>query len=88
MMSSLPLRLLAGAAGLTMLALAGGAFAQQAPSPATMALARACKTDVERFCPEVKPGGGRIAQCLRANASDLSPTCRDAARAAAAARQP
>lgn len=38
----------------------------------------ACAADVQRFCPEVKPGGGRLMVCLRQHAKELSPGCKDA----------
>ncbi len=36
---------------------------------------KACAEDVKRLCANVKPGEGRIAQCLKAHTQDLSPTC-------------
>jgi hypothetical protein len=42
------------------------------------AVAQACKPDIEKFCKDVQRGGGRIAQCLQANAADLSADCRKA----------
>lgn len=36
---------------------------------------QACGDDVKRFCQEVKPGGGRIVQCLEEHAKDLSQDC-------------
>lgn len=36
---------------------------------------KACAEDVKRLCANVKPGEGRIAQCLRAHTQDLSPAC-------------
>jgi hypothetical protein len=36
----------------------------------------ACDEDVKKLCPEIRPGGGRILQCLRGQASNLSPACR------------
>ncbi|MCS6329131.1 MAG: hypothetical protein H8K06_18895 [Nitrospira sp.] len=36
---------------------------------------KACAEDVTRLCANVKPGEGRIAQCLKAHTQDLSPTC-------------
>ncbi|WP_246155543.1 cysteine rich repeat-containing protein [Rhabdaerophilum calidifontis] len=76
-------RALALSVGVGMLVAATGVFAQPAPgaNPGTMALAQACRGDVARFCPDVRPGGGRIAACLRANAAELSQGCRAAALA-------
>lgn len=36
---------------------------------------QACGDDVKRFCEGVKPGEGRIVQCLEEHAKDLSPDC-------------
>jgi outer membrane protein OmpA-like peptidoglycan-associated protein len=57
---------------------ASAAWAQEPPVPSERAIARACATDVERFCPGVPPGGGRIKACMKANASHLSAGCFDA----------
>ncbi|MDX2166098.1 MAG: cysteine rich repeat-containing protein [Deltaproteobacteria bacterium] len=46
-------------------------------------VANACKGDIARLCPNVQKGGGRILQCLRQNASQLSDGCRDTLRQAA-----
>jgi hypothetical protein len=40
---------------------------------------KACEDDIMAFCEGVKPGGGRIAQCLKANESKLSPQCKASA---------
>ncbi len=37
---------------------------------------QACEDDIMTFCPGVKPGGGRIAQCLKANKAYLSFECK------------
>ena len=38
----------------------------------------ACNAELQRFCADVRPGGGRIMQCLRQHGAELSPTCKDA----------
>ena len=43
-----------------------------------MSLAQVCRTDYERLCRDVQPGGGRILGCLSASAEKLSPACRGA----------
>jgi len=35
----------------------------------------ACKADVEKFCKDIKPGGGRIWACLKSNGDPLSQEC-------------
>ena len=66
-------------------ALSPAAMAQGTPNPAVQA---ACHGDVQRFCTGVQPGGGRIGQCLKAHARELSPGCVDAVRASRRAQQP
>ena len=41
-----------------------------------------CAADVKKFCGDVKPGQGAIARCMRAHEAELSPACRDGAKAA------
>ncbi len=36
----------------------------------------ACGNDIERFCGEVTPGGGRLANCMQAYSDQLSRRCR------------
>ena len=50
----------------------------QTPNPA---VAAACKSDVQRLCAGVQPGGGRIGECLKAHVSEVSPGCLQAAKA-------
>jgi len=38
----------------------------------------ACQPDVAKFCADVKPGGHRVAACLRDHASELSQACQAA----------
>jgi hypothetical protein len=35
-----------------------------------------CRADLAKFCPQAKPGGGQVASCLKDNAAQLSPGCR------------
>lgn len=44
----------------------------------------ACREDSAKFCKDVKPGGGRLAQCLKAHESELAPACRESMAAAKA----
>jgi hypothetical protein len=46
--------------------------------------APSCKADVEKFCPSVQPGGGRIAQCLKQNKAQLSASCQERIKMVAA----
>ncbi|MBF0558295.1 MAG: cysteine rich repeat-containing protein [Nitrospirae bacterium] len=39
---------------------------------------KACHDDAAKFCKDVKPGGGRIVQCLKQHSSDLSIPCKEA----------
>jgi hypothetical protein len=56
----------------------GAARAQQPPPGAAQPPPhQACKPDIQKFCAELHPGSGRIAQCLIANKERLSPACRD-----------
>jgi hypothetical protein len=36
---------------------------------------QACAADVKQFCPNVKPGGGRILQCLEEHFKEVSDGC-------------
>jgi hypothetical protein len=58
----------------------GAASAQQTPAapPAQSPPRQACRADFQKFCADVRPGSGRIAQCLLEHKDKLSPGCRDA----------
>ena len=56
------------------------AFAQQ-PSDLDKemaALREYCKADIERLCPKVEPGGGRIKECLMKHKEKLEVGCAQA----------
>jgi hypothetical protein len=36
-----------------------------------------CADDIEKFCKEIKPGGGRILDCLKTHETKLAVSCRD-----------
>ncbi len=40
-------------------------------------LAGMCAFDIQRFCSDVGPGGGKIVTCLQQNRDDLSPVCKE-----------
>jgi len=37
----------------------------------------ACRADVQKFCKDVRPGGGAMARCLKRRESELSSACRE-----------
>jgi hypothetical protein len=59
------------------------AFALLAAGLATGASAQAgkasgpCAEDAKKFCGDEKPGGGRIARCMKRHESELSSACQD-----------
>jgi hypothetical protein len=59
-----------------------------AADTSTLPPRQACAEDYKRLCPNVEPGGGRIAICMRENADKLSPQCRDSLQAARAGKPP
>jgi hypothetical protein len=39
-------------------------------------LRSACAADIEKLCPGIQPGGGRIVQCLKQHKTEVSDTCK------------
>ena len=56
-----------GSSALLMLAAMGGIQAQ--------AQARPCQPDIQKLCKDVQAGGGRLRECLKSHAAELSPGC-------------
>ncbi|MCC6136248.1 MAG: hypothetical protein IT491_12885 [Gammaproteobacteria bacterium] len=54
------------------------AFAQSQLDQELMALRTYCKADIERLCPKVEPGGGKIKECLMAQKEQMSVGCAQA----------
>ena len=36
-----------------------------------------CRQEVEKLCPNIKPGGGAFRNCLEQHAAELSPACQE-----------
>jgi hypothetical protein len=53
------------------LGLGGGAALAQ-----TAAEREACQADFEKFCPNVRPGGGRVVECLSQHLDQLTAQCK------------
>ena len=51
------------------------------------ALEKYCKGDIERLCPGLKPGGGRIKDCLKTHKEEISVGCAQALQAVNKAMQ-
>jgi len=51
----------------------------QANRPSAVAQAQvACQDDIQRLCPKVQPGGGRILACLKEQKQSVSQGCKQA----------
>ena len=47
----------------------------------------ACRADIKKVCGDIKPGGSRIATCLKERVADLSDVCKARLAGVAAARK-
>ncbi|WP_131833910.1 cysteine rich repeat-containing protein [Ancylobacter aquaticus] len=56
------------------MALAAGNAAQAQQND----LVKYCQADIQRLCPAVQPGGGRIMKCLKAHTKEMSVGCAQA----------
>ena len=45
---------------------------------------RVCAEDAKKFCSKVRPGGGRVYQCMMGHEGELAPACRERLTAAKA----
>lgn len=45
--------------------------------PAAAQTKNPCADDTAKFCKDVKPGGGRLAKCMKEHEKDLSPQCKE-----------
>ena len=64
------------------------AFAQASRMDAELEALRAyCKSDIERLCPNVEPGGGRIKECLMAQKEQMTVGCAQALQKLKEAKQ-
>lgn len=57
------------------LASASMASAQQLSMSDKLALRDNCKQDIQKLCPDVKPGGGALMACVKENKDKLSSAC-------------
>jgi hypothetical protein len=60
---------------------AWAADATNAPHGPHGAMKAACKEDIAKLCDGIKPGGGRIAACLKAHKDQVSDNCKAAVKA-------
>jgi len=71
------------ALGAALLMVSSAAVAQTKQQEAKV-IAHACGGDIDRLCPGVPPGEGRIKACVKAHVTDLSAPCFDAMMGAVA----
>ena len=63
---------LAAMSAIVIVSLSTAVFAQSNQMQQAM---RYCRADMERLCPGVPPGGGRIVRCLKAHKMEMSVGC-------------
>jgi hypothetical protein len=63
---------LAATSAIAIVSLSTAVFAQSNQMQQAM---RYCRADMERLCPGVPPGGGRIVRCLKAHKMEMSVGC-------------
>lgn len=61
----------------TALFAAGNALADDPPPPGKLDRLAECRADVQKLCPSVQPGGGRIVACLKDNSDKVSDACKE-----------
>jgi hypothetical protein len=69
---------------LTCVAALGAALLTTHSAVAAPAVGKACAADIKAQCADVKPGGGKLKDCVKAHFSDLSADCQVAIVRAAA----
>jgi hypothetical protein len=72
---------------LTCVAALGATLLMTHSAFAASALAKACAADIKAQCADVKPGGGKLKDCVKAHFSDLSEDCQVAIIRAAVVRK-
>jgi hypothetical protein len=63
---------LAATSAIVIVSLSTAVFAQSNQMQQAM---RYCRADMERLCPGVPPGGGRVVRCLKAHKMEMSVGC-------------
>lgn len=66
---------------------AGAAHAQQTGQAQIQAAREICAPDMQKLCPGISPGGGKLKACIRDHASEFSKPCMDAMKEVRAARK-
>jgi hypothetical protein len=55
----------------------GLGFADVKPAQAAARGRNPCIPEIEKYCKDARPGGGKIATCLKEHETDLSQECKD-----------